>query len=59
VARLVAAGLTNAEVAGELFISPRTVSTHLDRIYARLGLSSRAALTRYLADSGLLDSSIT
>ncbi|HET7388057.1 MAG TPA: AAA family ATPase [Nocardioidaceae bacterium] len=55
VARLVAAGLTNAEVATELFISPRTVSTHLDRMYARLGVSSRVALTRYLADSGLLD----
>ena len=59
VARLVAAGMTNAEVATELFISPRTVSTHLDRTYARLGLSSRAALTRYLADSGLLEPDIT
>jgi DNA-binding CsgD family transcriptional regulator/tetratricopeptide (TPR) repeat protein len=55
VARLVATGLSNAEVAAELFISPRTVTTHLDRIYSRLGLSSRVALTRYLADSGLLD----
>ena len=55
VARLVATGLANAAVATRLFISPRTVSTHLDRIYTKLGLSSRAALTRYLADSGLLD----
>lgn len=55
VARLVAAGLSNAEVATRLFVSPRTVTTHLDRIYGRLGLSSRTALTRYLADSGLLD----
>jgi DNA-binding CsgD family transcriptional regulator len=55
VGRLVATGLSNADVASRLFISPRTVSTHLDRIYERLGLSSRAALTRYLADSGLLD----
>jgi DNA-binding NarL/FixJ family response regulator len=55
VARLVASGLTNAEVATELFVSPRTVTTHLDRIYTRLQLSSRVALTRYLADSGLLD----
>ncbi len=54
VGRLVASGLSNAEVAVRLFISPRTVTTHLDRIYARLGLSSRVALTRYLADSGLL-----
>lgn len=55
VARLVAAGLSNAQVATDLFISPRTVTTHLNRIYARLGFSSRVALTRYLADSGLLE----
>ncbi|MDN5803124.1 MAG: LuxR C-terminal-related transcriptional regulator [Microlunatus sp.] len=42
-------------MATRLFISPRTVSTHLEHIYHRLGLSSRTALTRYLADSGLLD----
>ncbi|MGH3264823.1 MAG: LuxR C-terminal-related transcriptional regulator, partial [Trebonia sp.] len=55
VARLVATGLSNADVATRLFVSPRTVTTHLDRIYTRLGLSSRVALTRYLADSGLLE----
>lgn len=55
VGRLVATGLSNAEVATRLFISPRTVGTHLDRIYGKLGLSSRVALTRYLADAGLLD----
>lgn len=55
VARLVATGLSNAQVATRLFVSPRTVTTHLDRIYARLGVRSRVALTRYLADSGLLD----
>lgn len=55
VARLVASGRSNADVASELFISPRTVTTHLDRIYGKLGLGSRVALTRYLADSGLLE----
>ena len=54
VARLVASGLSSADVATRLFISPRTVTTHLERIYARLDLSSRVALTRYMADSGLL-----
>lgn len=49
VARLVAQGLTNAEAARELGISPRTVSTHLDHIYARLALRSRAALASWLA----------
>jgi DNA-binding CsgD family transcriptional regulator len=54
VARLVAEDLTNAEIAERLIVSPRTVTTHLDNIYGRLGISSRAALVRYLADSGLL-----
>jgi len=54
VARLVAEGLTNAEIAERLVVSPRTVTTHLDNIYGRLGISSRTALVRYVADSGLL-----
>jgi DNA-binding CsgD family transcriptional regulator len=54
VARLVAAGATNAEIAASLYISLRTVTTHLDRIYGRLGLGSRVALTRYVIEAGLL-----
>jgi DNA-binding CsgD family transcriptional regulator/tetratricopeptide (TPR) repeat protein len=54
VARLVAEGLTTAEVAERLIISPLTASTHLHRMYERLGIGSRAALTRFLAESGLL-----
>jgi DNA-binding CsgD family transcriptional regulator len=55
VARLVAAGITNAEIAAQLRISPRTVTSHLDHIYTRLGISSRAALTRRVIESGALD----
>jgi DNA-binding CsgD family transcriptional regulator len=44
VAELVARGLTNREVAGELVVSDRTVEGHLSRIYAKLGLRSRAEL---------------
>lgn len=54
IARLVAAGLTNAAIAEKLQISPRTVTSHLDHVYTRLGISSRAALVTQLAAAGLL-----
>jgi DNA-binding CsgD family transcriptional regulator len=50
VARLVAQGLSNAEVGERLFISTRTVATHLQHIYRRLELPSRAALIRYVLE---------
>ena len=53
VARHVAHGLTSQEVATELGISPRTVTTHLSNIYERLGLPGRAALARYVVQRGL------
>ena len=54
VARLVAEGLSNVAVAERLFISPRTVTTHLERIYRRLDIGSRAELTRYVRDRQLV-----
>jgi len=41
---LVAQGLSNREVAAELYVSPKTVQYHLTRIYAKLGVRSRAEL---------------
>ena len=41
VLRLVAAGRSNAEIAAELFIAPKTASVHVSNILAKLGVSSR------------------
>jgi predicted ATPase/DNA-binding CsgD family transcriptional regulator len=54
VLRLVATGMTNAEVAERLFISSRTVSWHLGSIYRKLGFSSRTEATRFAVEHGLL-----
>jgi DNA-binding CsgD family transcriptional regulator len=49
VADLVAQGRTNAEVAATLFLTERTVASHLTRVYAKLGVRSRTELARRLA----------
>jgi DNA-binding NarL/FixJ family response regulator len=54
VLRLVAAGLTDAEIAERLFISVRTVNAHLRSIYRKLGVPSRAAAGRFAAEHDLL-----
>ncbi|NSL42826.1 response regulator transcription factor, partial [Streptomyces sp. 8P21H-1] len=41
VLRLVAAGRSNRQIAGELFISPKTASVHVSNILAKLGVSGR------------------
>jgi DNA-binding CsgD family transcriptional regulator len=46
VAQFVATGQTNKEVAAQLFLSPRTIDYHLRKIFAKLGISSRAELIR-------------
>ncbi|MDH6695738.1 ABC transporter substrate-binding protein [Streptomyces sp. MAA16] len=51
---LVVAGLTNNEIAERLFTSPRTVTTHVDRLLTKLQLSGRAAAAALALDQGLV-----
>lgn len=50
---LVARGLTNRQIAGELTLSEKTVARHLSNIFAKLGVSSRTAAAAYAFEHGL------
>jgi DNA-binding NarL/FixJ family response regulator len=54
VLRLVARGMTNAEIADALFLSRRTVHAHLRSIFHKLEVGHRSAATRYAIQHGLL-----
>ncbi|WP_251152926.1 HD domain-containing phosphohydrolase [Cellulosimicrobium sp. Marseille-Q4280] len=56
VLRLVARGLSNAEIARELVISRRTAEHHVQDVYARAGVSSRAGVAMYALRHGLVES---
>jgi DNA-binding CsgD family transcriptional regulator len=51
IARLVAQGLSNRDIGERLFLSPRTISTHLYRIYPKINVRSRAELARVITSS--------
>jgi two-component system response regulator NreC len=52
--RLIALGHTNAEIAGRLYLSVRTVESHRAHIQQKLRLSTRAELVRYALDHGFV-----
>jgi DNA-binding NarL/FixJ family response regulator len=52
--RLVATGQTNKAIAAELVLSERTVDRHVSNIFAKLGVSSRAAATAYAYEHQLV-----
>ena len=52
--RRIALGHTNAEIAGQLFLSVRTVETHRAHIQQKLGRSSRAELVQYALEHKLV-----
>jgi DNA-binding CsgD family transcriptional regulator len=51
VARLVATGLTNRDVAARLFLSPKTIETHLAHVFQKTGVRTRAELAHRFRDS--------
>jgi DNA-binding NarL/FixJ family response regulator len=54
VLRLVAAGESNRDIAASLVISEHTVARHVQNIFAKAGLSSRAAATAYAYEHDLV-----
>jgi DNA-binding CsgD family transcriptional regulator len=56
IARLIAQGSSNREIAAALFISQRTVGTHIGHMYDKLGIDSRAQLVAWAIAKGLVTS---
>ena len=54
VLRLIARGRTNKEAGRELGISPKTVGAHVEHIYAKAGLATRAGATVFAMEHDLL-----
>lgn len=55
IARLVVDRLTNAEIAAELFLSPKTIETHMHNMFNKLNVSSRVELARAVERADLTE----
>ena len=51
---LLARGHSNKQIAGGSAVTPKTVANHIEHIYAKIGVSSRAAATLFATQHGLL-----
>jgi DNA-binding NarL/FixJ family response regulator len=54
VLRLMVHGMTNKQIAARLYLSPKTVGHHVEHIYTKIGVSSRAAAALFAMESGLV-----
>jgi len=54
VLRLIAKGRSNKEVAAELVIAPKTVGSHVEHIYAKIGVRTRAGAALFTMEHGLV-----
>ncbi len=54
VLKLVAQGLTNAQIANQLFLSPLTINAHLRSIFNKLDVTTRTAAVHQAAEKGLI-----
>jgi DNA-binding NarL/FixJ family response regulator len=54
VLRLLATGVTDAEIAEKLYVSRRTIQAHLRCIYSKIGVRSRTAAARYAIQHSLI-----
>jgi DNA-binding CsgD family transcriptional regulator len=55
VARKIADGLTNVEIGAALFVSPKTLSAHVEHILAKLGVARRTEIAAWVATVAILD----